>query len=57
MIFGIITRDRSLHLASHMASDGVIFSDGIEGDYLPFNRGTLAEIGLADQQAVLVTGC
>ncbi len=56
MVFGIITRDQPLRLASHMATDGVIFSDGIEADYLPFNRGTLAEIGLADQQTVLVTG-
>ena len=56
MIFGVITRDRPLRLASHMASDGVIFSDGIEADYLPFNQGALAEIGLADRQTVLVTG-
>ena len=56
MVFGIITRESPLRLASHMASDGVIFSDGIEADYLPFNRGTHAEIGLADRQTVLVTG-
>ena len=56
MVFGIITRDQPLHLTSHMAADGVIFSDGIEADYLPFNRGTLAEIGLADRQTVLVMG-
>ena len=56
MVFGLITRDRPLRLASHMAASGVIFSDGIEADYLPFNRGALAEIGLADRQAVLVTG-
>ncbi|WP_246703280.1 MULTISPECIES: hypothetical protein [unclassified Rhizobium] len=35
--------------------DGVIFSVGIEADFLPFNAGTLATIGLAERQGLLVT--
>lgn len=56
LIFGVITREQPLRLDSHMAQRGVIFSDGIEADYLPFNRGAVAEIGLADRRAVLVIG-
>jgi hypothetical protein len=38
-----------------MPDYGVIFSDGIESDYLAFNSGTIAEISLAERQAHLVT--
>jgi NAD kinase len=54
MIFGTINRDSPLTLTSHMAENGVIFSDGMEIDYLAFNAGSTATIGLADQQARLV---
>lgn len=47
LIFGAITPEIPLKLESQMQEDGVIFSDGIESDYLEFNSGTLAAISLA----------
>jgi hypothetical protein len=38
-----------------MPERGVIFSDGIEMDYLGFNSGTLATIGAAERRGVLVS--
>jgi len=32
----------------------VIFSDGLEGDYLSFNSGTVATVGVAERKASLV---
>jgi hypothetical protein len=37
-----------------MPSGGVIFSDGIESDFLPFNTGTIATISASAQSARLV---
>jgi len=37
-----------------MAENGVIFSDGIENDFLEFNSGTQATISLADKRGYLV---
>jgi hypothetical protein len=37
-----------------MAENGIIFSDGIEGDFLEFNAGTRATIGIAKRQGLLV---
>jgi hypothetical protein len=54
IVFGTITRDRPLRLDSRMAEHGVIFSDGIEQDYLQFNAGASATITLADRKARLV---
>jgi hypothetical protein len=34
--------------------DGVIFSDGIEKDFLEFNSGTQATVGIAERKGVLV---
>jgi len=54
LVFGRVTREQPLVLVSHMADYGVIFSDGIEKDYLEFNSGARAEITLADKQGQLV---
>jgi len=54
MVFGLITRDQPLVIDSHMALNGVIFSDGIEQDYLQFNAGATVTIGLAPQKARLL---
>ena len=43
-----------LELQSTTPSGGVIFSDGIESDFLEFNSGTIARIGVAAQRANLV---
>lgn len=42
-------------LTSLMANNGVIFSDGIESDFIEFNSGAYAEVGIADKKGVLVT--
>jgi hypothetical protein len=43
-----------LELTSQMPNNGVIFSDGIETDFLKFDSGTTARIGLADRRVSLV---
>ena len=52
---GLIKGQNSLVIESLMPSNGVIFSDGIESDFLKFNSGTIATIGLADEKAILVS--
>ena len=51
---GLIDAQKSLKLESYMPSGGVIFSDGIEKDFLHFNSGAIASIGLAEEKARLV---
>jgi len=55
MVFGPITRDQPLRLVSQMPGYGVIFSDGIEVDFLEFNAGMAATISLAEREGHLVT--
>lgn len=52
---GIIKNQQTLKIESLMPSNGVIFSDGIETDFLNFNSGSIAIIGLAEETANLVT--
>jgi NAD kinase len=54
LIFGQITQSNTLTLTSLMANNGVIFSDGIEADYLEFNSGMIAKVGVADKRGILV---
>ena len=54
MVSGRIRKDEELVLESRMSSGGVIFSDGIENDFLEFNGGSIARIRIAKQQARLV---
>ncbi len=54
MVYGTIHERRPLTVTSHMAENGVIFSDGMEMDYLKFNAGSTATIGIAAKQARLV---
>lgn len=54
LVFGAITPETPLTLESQMPENGVIFSDGIEADYLAFNAGTVATIGLAVTQGQLI---
>ena len=37
-----------------MASNGVIFSDGVEADYLEFNSGAEVKLSTAPNKAMLV---
>ncbi len=54
MIAGLLEEGSVIELESKTSTDGVIFSDGIESDFLEFNSGTLARIGVAAQRANLV---
>lgn len=54
LVFGKVTKKAPLDLLSQMPENGVIFSDGIEADYLEFNSGTKAVIGVADKKGRLV---
>jgi len=54
LVFGRVTAESPLILESRMAENGVIFSDGIEKDFLEFNSGTQAVIGIAERKGVLV---
>jgi hypothetical protein len=49
-----VTGGAPLTIVSEMAESGVIFSDGIEADFLEFNAGTRATIGIAERQGLLV---
>ncbi len=52
--FGHITRNTPLQIVSQMPEHGVIFSDGMEKDFLQFNSGAKAEISLAKTKGQLV---
>lgn len=54
LIFGRITPQNPMILISQMPEHGVIFSDGIEQDFLEFNSGTQAIIQLAEKRGMLV---
>jgi NAD kinase len=54
LVFGRVTSECPLHLESRMAENGVIFSDGIEQDFLEFNFGAQAVIGIAERKGQLV---
>lgn len=53
---GLLKENSQLIIESLMPSSGVIFSDGIETDFLKFNSGAIATIGLASETARLVNG-
>lgn len=50
-----IKEDEHLILESYMPSDGIIFSDGILSDFIRFNSGAIATIGVAPETAKLVS--
>jgi NAD kinase len=52
---GIIENQNRLTIESLMPTNGVIFSDGVETDFLNFNSGAIATIEIAKETAKLVT--
>jgi NAD kinase len=56
LIHGRIEAGEELEIVSQMPQNGVIFSDGVEADYLAFNSGASARISLADRKVHLITG-
>lgn len=51
---GFLNNRNKLLIESLMPNNGVIFSDGIESDFLKFNSGSIATIGVAKEKANLV---
>lgn len=54
MVAGFVSAGEELEVESRMPSGGVIFSDGVEEDFLAFNAGTTARVRPAAQRARLV---
>jgi len=54
IVTGQVNDKSPLVIESHMPTGGVIFSDGVESDFLRFNSGARATISVAAQQARLV---
>jgi NAD kinase len=54
IVTDVIGSDERLVIESTMPAGGVIFSDGIEADYLAFDSGATASIGAAPETATLV---
>jgi NAD kinase len=49
-----IIRNNTLTVESFMPNNGIIFSDGVENDFLKFNSGSIATIGIAKETANIV---
>ncbi|HEX4124570.1 MAG TPA: hypothetical protein VHY37_07565 [Tepidisphaeraceae bacterium] len=54
IVAGIVDPNKQIIIESNMPSDGVIFSDGVEADFLQFNSGAIARISAAEKKAKLV---
>jgi len=54
LVYGAVSETQPLRLRSHMPDNGVIFSDGIEADYLRFDAGMEVRIGIAAVRGRLV---
>jgi hypothetical protein len=53
LVAGTIEPGQEMTIVSQMPENGVIFSDGIESDYLAFNSGALATISIAEKRGFL----
>jgi hypothetical protein len=56
IVYGDFTNKTPLKVTAHMPSNGIIFSDGVEADYLEFNSGAELTLSTAPQKALLVVG-
>jgi NAD kinase len=54
LTFGQVTNNNKLEVISNMPIDGIIFSDGVEQDFLEFNTGRIATIGVVEKGGQLV---
>jgi len=54
LVAGWLDQGSELVIESLMPSRGVIFSDGVESDFLEFTSGTIARVQVAEQRARLV---
>jgi len=56
IVAGLLKEGEELQLESLMPAGGVIFSDGMESDFLQFDSGAIAHVKAAEQRAQLVVG-
>ncbi len=56
VVCGYVMPSEPLTLHSEMPEGGVIFSDGVEADFLAFNAGAIATIGISRKKTQLVLG-
>jgi NAD kinase len=56
LVAGVVEAGQEVTIESDMPANGVIFSDGVESDYLEFNAGASATIRTAAGKAKLVVG-
>lgn len=54
LVAGMIDDRQQMRIESLMPDGGVIFSDGVDTDFLPFNTGSIVEIGVSEQAARLI---
>jgi hypothetical protein len=54
IVAGLLNASSALTIESYMPVNGVIFSDGIESDFLNFNSGAIVTIGIAKEKAKIV---
>ncbi len=54
IVHGIFTKETPLKITSQMATNGIIFSDGVEADYLEFNSGAELTLSTAPKKASLI---
>lgn len=54
LVYGRIDQENPFSVVSQMGENGVIFSDGMENDFLEFNSGMEARIGLAGRKGKVV---
>ena len=53
-MWGEVRAREMLEVVNQMPQDEVIFSDGVEADYLPFDSGAVTSISVAEEKARLV---
>ena len=54
IVFGRVSAQQPMHITSYMPENGVIFSDGVESDFLEFRSGVVAEISVTEKKGRLV---
>lgn len=55
LVHGRLSAEEPLRLTSRMPANGVIFSDGVEADFLEFNSGASLTVSPAERKTVLLT--
>ncbi|MGV3618213.1 MAG: sugar kinase [Fimbriimonas sp.] len=55
LVHGTLGPGEALQIASQMPQNGVIFSDGVEEDFLTFNSGAIATVSVADRRVHLIS--